>query len=321
MFRTSLPSTSLLVLFLVKPALAASGPAGSAPPLGRVAQSDAPASPAPAGADAPRGKLTATAKSDSTANQPDAGAVNSASGEATGEAEATVEKTEVDEQGGANAGEAAPAPASAAPASAAPVPAPVPRIDAEDDYENAPPPGKESGPSAAPAQATRKSPAPAEQKQEKPRFDTLILAEAVAKYGSVGDSSDSAREDREAHRAGMFGGQVTLGLMPGGKYFTMAARLSGGAFVGGPSAQGTIGAAMMFGANFLRNEKGDTYSYALGGAGVEFMPGINQDMLALHLAGGTVVKTMSFSAGIDIGGNEEYGFALFGMQLGWGHLY
>ncbi len=203
-------------------------------------------------------------------------------------------------------------------------PAPVPRIEPTDDYENSPPSG------AAPPTADQASPSTTRAttiavgpptKPEKPKFNTLLLAEAIAKYGTVGDSLNSEDSDRDGYSAGLFGGQATLGLMPGGKYFTMAARLSGGAFVGGPQVHAIVGAAMMFGANFLRNERGDTYSYALGGAGVQFVPGLNQDMLALHLSGGTVINSLSFSAGVDIGSNEEFGFAIFGLQLGWGHMY
>jgi hypothetical protein len=160
-----------------------------------------------------------------------------------------------------------------------------------------------------------------EPKPEKPKFYTLLLAEAVAKYGSIGESDDNLDGDREGRSTGLFGGQLTLGLLPGGKYFTMAARLSGGAFVSGDRSLGTLGASMLFGANFLRSDDGRNFSYALAGAGVEFMPGANQDMLAFHVAGGTVVRGVSFSAGIDLGGNDDVGFALFGMQIGWGHLF
>lgn len=156
---------------------------------------------------------------------------------------------------------------------------------------------------------------------EKPTFNTLVLVEAIAKYGSVGDSFDDSEVDRDSYGAGLVGGQVTLGILPGGKYFTMAARLSGGAFIGGPSAQSTVGASMMFGANFLRNRDGTSYSYALAGAGVEFLPGVNEDMLAFHMSGGTVVKGISFSGGLDLGGNEKFGFVIFGMQVGWGRLF
>jgi hypothetical protein len=143
----------------------------------------------------------------------------------------------------------------------------------------------------------------------------------VAKYGALGDSLNNEDGDWDGHGTGLVGGQVTLGLMPGGKYFTMGARLAGGAFVGGQKSLGTVGATMLFGANFLRSAHGKTYSYALGGAGVEFVPGLNQDMLAFHLTGGTVVNGVSFSAGLDLGTNEEFGFIVFGMQIGWGHLY
>jgi len=158
---------------------------------------------------------------------------------------------------------------------------------------------------------------------EKPKFFTLILVESIAKYGSVGGTEEweNPNLDRESFRAGLLGGQLTLGLLPGGKYFTMAARLSGGALLGGPNVQSSIGASMMFGANFLRNQKGNNFSYALGGVGVEFMPGLNEDMLAVHISGGTVIKGLSFSAGADFGGNDDIGFAMFGMQIGWGHLY
>ncbi len=161
----------------------------------------------------------------------------------------------------------------------------------------------------------------AELEPEKRKFYTLLLVEAVAKYGSVGREGSGIDEDRDGRSTGLFGGQLTLGLLPGGKYFTMAARLAGGSFVSGGTGLGTLGASMMFGAHFLRNEKGNTFSYALAGAGVEFMPAINEDMLAFHVAGGTVVRGVSFSAGIDVGGNDDVGFALFGMQIGWGHLF
>ena len=69
----------------------------------------------------------------------------------------------------------------------------------------------------------------------------------------------------ETSRTGNLGGQVTLGIMPGGSAFTMGARLRGGTYLGENSTLGNIGAAMMFGANFARNVKGDEFSYALGG--------------------------------------------------------
>ncbi len=203
-------------------------------------------------------------------------------------------------------------------------PAP-PVVEPEDDYNSSPPPGatelppSSGGVGEAGHVALELTPAP---QPRKPLFNTLVLAEAVAKYGGFGGSLDHEDDNSwDGRSTGLVGGQMTLGLMPGGKYFTMAARLSGGVFLNSEPAQSTIGASMLFGANFIRNARGDTYSYALAGAGVEFLPGLNQDVLAFHLVGGTVVGGMSFSAGVDLGTNEEVGFAIFGLQLGWGHLY
>lgn len=155
------------------------------------------------------------------------------------------------------------------------------------------------------------------------RFSSIALVEGVAHYGGVSRGEDLSDPDaaEETYRAGLVGGQVTLGVMPGGRHFTMAGRIRGGAYLGGGSQLATMGAAMLFGANFLRDETGRSFGYVLGGVGVEFLPGLNQDMLTLHIAGGTIVRGFNFSAGLDLGGNDQIAHAMIGFQIGWGQLF
>lgn len=167
-------------------------------------------------------------------------------------------------------------------------------------------------------------PAPSES-PEKPKFGTLLLIEGFAKYGGIvrGDNiqDDETRSNVENFRAGNFGGQGTLALLPGQGTFTMAGRLRAGSYVGKDVTFGNLGAAMLFGINFGKSNDGRKFSYLLGGLGVDFIPSESQDMLMLHLAAGTVMNGISLSGGLDLGGNDEFGAAMIGMQIGWGQLY
>ena len=156
-------------------------------------------------------------------------------------------------------------------------------------------------------------------------FNTMILVEAVAKYGLIGRGTDLLESDQddpfdEKFSVGYFGAQATLGLMPARSAFTLAGRLRGGAYLGHSPALASMGAAMLFGANFARKEDGRSFSYAMGGLGVEFLPSGSQDMLTIHASGGTVINEFTLGAGIDFGINNEIFIATFGLQIGWGRL-
>jgi hypothetical protein len=165
-----------------------------------------------------------------------------------------------------------------------------------------------------------------EEPEPKPHFRTMVLAQATAHYGGMtvanpGTTLEESGSDVMTYRMGHFGAQATLGVMPGGGAFTMAGRLRGGSYVGEDVTQGNVAAEMLFGANFARNARGTEFTYILGGFGVEFLPRDNQDLLTLSIAGGTVVKGVAFGAGFQLGANDQYALALFGMHIGWGQLY
>jgi hypothetical protein len=157
----------------------------------------------------------------------------------------------------------------------------------------------------------------------KPAFTSLLLIEGTAKYGGLVEGPDLNDDSAPttSSRAGQLGVQATLGFMPGGKAFTMGGRLSGGMYLGSDIMSGSIGASVLFGANFARQPDGRTFSYALGGFGLEYIPGVNQDILTLHVSGGTVVRGINFGADIDLGGNDEFARFMFGMHMGWGRLF
>lgn len=158
-----------------------------------------------------------------------------------------------------------------------------------------------------------------------PRYSAFVLAEATAKYGvySVAQAGTFEDEDVETEnlRTGQLGGQVAVGVMPGGAAFAMAGRLRGGSYVGQGVPDGFVAAEMMFGANFARNEQGTNFTYVMGGIGVEFLPGENEDLLTLSATGGTVIGGISFGGGVNIAANDQIAMALFGMQIGWGRLF
>lgn len=173
---------------------------------------------------------------------------------------------------------------------------------------------------ASSATLEEKPPAP------KPYFRTMLLVEGAARYGAVTIAPPGAtleEEDPDAFesRVGNFGGQVTLGVMPGGSAFTMAGRLRAGSYVSSEFTRGNVAAEMLFGANFARNARGNEFTYILGGFGVEFLPGENQDILTLNVGAATVVKGVSFGGGILVGANDEIAIGTIGMQIGWGQLF
>ena len=156
-------------------------------------------------------------------------------------------------------------------------------------------------------------------------YNTMVLVEAVAKYGLIGRGTDLLESDQddpfdEKFSVGYFGAQATLGLMPARSAFTLAGRLRAGAYLGHSPALGSMGAAMLFGANFARKEDGRSFSYAMGGLGVEFLPSGSQDMLTIHASGGTVINEFTLGGGLDFGINNEIFIATFGLQVGWGRL-
>lgn len=160
----------------------------------------------------------------------------------------------------------------------------------------------------------------------KPYFRTMLLIEGSARYGVVtiappGATLEDDAPDAFESRVGNFGGQVTLGVMPGGNAFTMAGRLRGGSYVSADFTRGNVAADMLFGANFGRSARGNEFTYILGGFGVEFLPGENQDILTLNIGAATVVKGVSFGGGIFLGANDEIAIGTFGMQIGWGQLF
>lgn len=164
------------------------------------------------------------------------------------------------------------------------------------------------------------------QANPKPYFRTMLLIEGSARYGFVTIAPPGTTLEDEApgafeSRVGNFGGQVTLGVMPGGNAFTMAGRLRGGSYVSADFTRGNVAADMLFGVNFGRNARGNEFTYILGGFGVEFLPGDNQDILTLSLGAATLVKGVSFGGGIFLGANDEIAIGTFGMQIGWGQLF
>jgi hypothetical protein len=156
-------------------------------------------------------------------------------------------------------------------------------------------------------------------------LNTMLLLEGVAKYGLFGRGTDLLESDQandfdEKFSVGYFGAQATFGLMPANSAFTLAGRLRAGAYLGHSPAMGNIGAAMLFGANFARKNGGRSFSYAMGGLGVEFIPTYNADLITVHASGGTVFNEFTLGAGLDFGINNELFIATFGLQLGWGRL-
>lgn len=153
-------------------------------------------------------------------------------------------------------------------------------------------------------------------------FSSTLLLQGVGRYGWFveGENLENENAPTRSYRATMVGAQATFGFMPAGKTFLMAGRLHGGAYFGRTITSGTIGAAVLFGANLARKPDGRTFSYALGGFGVEYIPQKKQDILTLHISGGTVLRGIDFGAHIDLGGNDEFARFMLGMHLGWGRL-
>lgn len=162
--------------------------------------------------------------------------------------------------------------------------------------------------------------------ESRPYFRTMLLVEGTARYGAVtiappGASLEDDDPDAFESSVGNLGGQVTLGVMPGGSAFTMAGRLRGGSYISDQFTRGNMSAEMLFGANFGRNARGNEFTHILGGFGVEFLPGENQDLLTLSVGAATVVKGVSFGGGFQVGANDEVAIATLGMQVGWGQLF
>jgi hypothetical protein len=153
----------------------------------------------------------------------------------------------------------------------------------------------------------------------------MLLVEGVAKYGAITLADPASVEQPEVEAdtdsAGLFGAQATLGLMPGGSTFMLAGRLRAGSYIRTAEAIPTVGAEVLFGASFLRKPDGKSFSYLLGGMGVEYLPTNNQDLLTLHAVGGSVVRGLHFGGGLHIGGNDEFAVFMFGLHLGWGQLF
>lgn len=156
----------------------------------------------------------------------------------------------------------------------------------------------------------------------KHKFTSMVLLEGVGRYGGFVEGPDLEDDSAptQSYRGFGLGAQATLGFIPGGRTFMMAGRLQGGAYLGSDVTSGTIGAAVLFGANLARKATGRTFSYVLGGFGVEYIPQKKQDILTLHISGGTVVRGLDFGADIDLGGNDEFARFLLGMHFGWGRL-
>lgn len=161
-----------------------------------------------------------------------------------------------------------------------------------------------------------------ESRSEPGRYSTLLLVDGVAKYGGFSEESDPSEGQlpEARYRAGYLGTEVTLGVMPGDSAFTMAGRLRGGAYLGSQINSGLIGASLLFGANFAHRSQGRSFSYALGGFGVEFLTDTNQDLLVLHAGGGVVLRGLHLGAALDVGGNDQVGRAMIGIRIGWGKI-
>lgn len=158
-----------------------------------------------------------------------------------------------------------------------------------------------------------------------PPFTTIVLVEGIAKYGAIAlaisDPLQQSAVESDTDSAGLIGAQATLGLMPGGSTFMLAGRLRVGSYIRAGEAIANMGAEMLFGANFLRKSDGRSFSYAMAGMGVEYMPSNNQDLLTLHAGGGSVVRGINFGGGLEIGANDEFAVVMFGFHVGWGRLF
>ncbi len=170
--------------------------------------------------------------------------------------------------------------------------------------------------------------APLEEKppEAKPYFRTMLLVEGAARYGGVtiappGATIEDDSPDAFESSVGNVSGQVTLGVMPQGSVFTMAGRFRGGSYISQDFTRGNMAVDMLFGANFARNAKGNEFTHIMGGFGVEFLPGENQDFLTISVGAGTVVKGISFGGGLMAGANAEIAIGTLGMQIGWGQLF
>jgi hypothetical protein len=153
----------------------------------------------------------------------------------------------------------------------------------------------------------------------------MLLVAGSAQYGAITMARLSPDEndviDPDTSGAASFGAQATLGIMPGGSTFTLAGRLRAGSYLRDGKGIPYMGAQMLFGASFMRREGGRSFSYALGGVGVEYLPSENQDLLTLHVGGGGVFREFNFGGGLDLGANAQFAVVMLGLHVGWGRLF
>lgn len=194
---------------------------------------------------------------------------------------------------------------------------------AEQADAEAPQPAPEDTNGSADAQPTPTVAAPPEKGID---YRVMFLVEGVGKYGAFtraqpGSSLENAAPEVDGQGAGHAGGQLTMGFMPGGSPFMMAGRLGGGSYLGRGVTRGSVAALLLFGANLNRNERGNEFTHLLGGVGVEYLPGENQDLVTLSASGGIVVQGLALGGQLLLAANDEVAVLMLGMQIGWGQLY
>ncbi len=157
------------------------------------------------------------------------------------------------------------------------------------------------------------------------KHSAVLILEGGARYGVVSQVAplpvEATQSSTTSTEVAFVGGGATLGIMPGGGAFTIAGRIRSGLFFGDSLKLATLGADLLLGATLFRSPTGRNFTYLLGGFGVEFIPSQNQDLLSLHLGGGTVLNGINLGASVDLGGNDEYAYAMLGLNLGWGKLF
>lgn len=211
----------------------------------------------------------------------------------------------------------------------APVALPAAEAEATPDgpaVSTQPSPARPAPAQPAPAQPAPARPAPAQPAPPddpttsgKP-FHFITLIEGSGRYGGVaeGSGADQPRPITEGTGIASTGGQMTWGIIPVST-FTMAARLRGGVYFGDGPALAYGGAAVLLGSTFRRKSEA-TFSYLLGGLGAEFIPARSEDLLTIHVSGGTVFHSLNVGGDIEMAVSPNKGFFMIGLHLGWGRL-
>lgn len=142
------------------------------------------------------------------------------------------------------------------------------------------------------------------------KINGIVLVEGTFKYGGIASNGS----------VGQLGAAVTAGMTPSRGGFVMALRARGGGYFGNNVEEPFMGLGVLFGGTFARDPKTQSFGYAAGGAGLEYLPGLSRDGFTMHGLVGFVFSEIALGAGFDVtvGGNSTS--AVFGLHLGWGHL-